>query len=228
MYKRILNLNEAAAGAQNQLSGELADSVANILAVKTYGREDYERGLFDDYNREVVARDSKRMMASLARGIVTAILAVAIMSVVTVFIAGGNAWFGITPGTLVMMFTYTYSVTNQFNFINNGLQRLNRAFGDASGMTVVLDEGSITNIAVRPDLRRLGLGRAVVTALLDRAREAGVVNVYLEVRVSNEPAIALYRSLGFATVGTRKNFYKLPTEDAYIMQWHASDSTNEK
>ena len=62
------------------------------------------------------------------------------MSVVTVFIAGGNAWFGITPGTLVMMFTYTYSVTNQFNFINNGLQRLNRAFGDASGMTVVLDE----------------------------------------------------------------------------------------
>lgn len=100
-----------------------------------------------------------------------------------------------------------------------------RAYG---GMTVVLDEGSITNIAVRPDLRRLGLGRAVVTALLDRAREAGVVNVYLEVRVSNEPAIALYRSLGFATVGTRKNFYKLPTEDAYIMQWHASDSTNEK
>ena len=34
-----------------------------------------------------------------------------------------------------MMFTYTYTVTNQFNFINNGLQRFNRAFGDASGMT---------------------------------------------------------------------------------------------
>ena len=140
MYRRILNLNEQAAGAQNQLSGELADSVANILAVKTYGREDYERGLFDTANREVVARDSKRMMASLARGIITACIAVSIMAIVTVFIAGGNAWFGITPGTLVMMFTYTYTVTNQFNFINNGLQRLNRAFGDASGMTVVLDE----------------------------------------------------------------------------------------
>ena len=72
MYRRILNLNEQAAGAQNQLSGELSDSVANILAVKTYGREDYERGLFDAANREVVARDSKRMMASLMRGIVTA------------------------------------------------------------------------------------------------------------------------------------------------------------
>ena len=140
MYKRILNLNEAAAGAQNQLSGELSDSVANILAVKTYGREDYERGLFDAANREVVARDSKRMMASLMRGIVTACIALVIMSVVTVFIAGGNAWFGITAGTLVMMFTYTYNVTNQFNFINTALQRLNRAFGDASGMTEILDE----------------------------------------------------------------------------------------
>jgi ATP-binding cassette subfamily B protein len=60
--------------------------------------------------------------------------------VVTVFIAGGNAWFGISAGTLVMMFTYTNTVTNQFNFINTGLQRLNRALGDASGMTAVLDE----------------------------------------------------------------------------------------
>ncbi len=140
MYKRILNLNEQAASAQNNLSGELSDSVANILSVKTYGREDYERDLFDAANREVVARDSKRMMASLMRGIVTACIALVIMSVVAVFISGGNAWFGITPGTLVMMFTYTYSVTNQFNFINAGLQRLNRAFGDASGMTEILDE----------------------------------------------------------------------------------------
>lgn len=106
MYRRILHLNEKAANAQNQLSGELSDAVTNILAVKTYGREDYERSLFDAANKEVVARDSKRMLASLARGISTAAITVVIMSVVAVFIAGGNAWFGITPGTLVMMFTY--------------------------------------------------------------------------------------------------------------------------
>ena len=84
MYKRILHLNEKAASAQNQLSGELSDAVTNILAVKTYGREDYERRLFDTANREVVARDSKRMRASLARGITTAAITVVIMSVVTV------------------------------------------------------------------------------------------------------------------------------------------------
>lgn len=149
MYKRILHLNEQAAGAQNHLSGELSDSVANILAVKTYGREDYERSLFDAANKDVVARDSKRMRASLTRGIITACIAVTIMAAVSVFIAGGNAWYGITPGTLVMMFTYTYTVTNQFNFINNGLQRFNRAFGDASGMTAALDEPRL--VADSPD-----------------------------------------------------------------------------
>lgn len=153
MYKRILHLNEKAASAQNHLSGELSDSVANILAVKTYGREAYERSLFDAANKDVVTRDSKRMWASLTRGIITACITVAIMSVVTVFIAGGNAWYGITPGTLVMMFTYTYTVTNQFNFINNGLQRFNRAFGDASGMTATLDEPRlVADLPDAPDL----------------------------------------------------------------------------
>ena len=140
MYKRIMHLNEKAAGAQNQLSGELSDAVTNILAVKTYGREDYERRLFDKANREVVARDSKRMWASMARGIVTAAITVVIMAVVTVFMSGGNAWFGITPGTVILMFTYTNTVANQFNFINTGLQRINQALGDASGLTAVLDE----------------------------------------------------------------------------------------
>ncbi len=153
MYKRILHLNENAARAQNDLSGELSDAVTNILTVKTYGREDYERSLFDAANREVVLRDSKRMRSSLLRGVITAGIAVVIMSVVAVFISGGNAWFGITPGTLVMMFTYTYTMTLQFNFINSGLQRFNRAFGDASGMTTVLDEPRLVSDA--PDARPL-------------------------------------------------------------------------
>lgn len=140
MYKRILHLNEKTANAQNALSGELSDAVTNILAVKTCGREDHEKAIFDRANREVLDKDFKRMRSSLLRGVITAAITVVIMSVVTVFISGGNAWFGISAGTLVIMFSYTYTLTNQFNFINNGLQRFNRAFGDASGMTAVLDE----------------------------------------------------------------------------------------
>ena len=140
MYRRILPLNAAAANAQNDLSGELSDSVTNILTVKTYGREDYERSLFDRANTRVVENDARRMHSSMTRGALTSTLIVVIMVIVTIFISGGNAWFGISAGTLVMMFTYTYNLTMRFNEINSMMQRLNRIFGDAAGMTEILDE----------------------------------------------------------------------------------------
>lgn len=86
------------------------------------------------------------------------------------------------------------------------------------GMTYAADEGSITNVATHPDARRLGLGRAVVSALLSHAPTLGLTDIYLEVRVSNEAAIALYRSLGFEEIGRRRHFYRQPTEDALLMK----------
>jgi ATP-binding cassette subfamily B protein len=143
MYKRVLPLNSTAAAAQNALSGELSDSITNIQAVKTYGRESYERGIFDAANRDVVRADSVRMRSSTLRGAITSTIIVVIMMLVVIFITGGNAWFGISAGTLVMMFTYTYSLTMQFNRINMMFQQINRAFGDAHDMTLVLDEPTL-------------------------------------------------------------------------------------
>lgn len=140
MYKRILKLNEQASESYNTLSGELSDAVTNILAVKTCGREDFERETFDSAAKTVLERDSIRMKASMARGITTAVIALIIMSFAGVFMCGGATWFSITPGTLVMMFTYTYTMTNQFNFIASALERQNKAFGDAAAMTEILDE----------------------------------------------------------------------------------------
>ena len=87
------------------------------------------------------------------------------------------------------------------------------------GATFVLDEGSITNIATHPDLRGRGIGHAVVRALLSAARARGITSVFLEVRPSNAPALALYRGEGFEEVGRRKSFYRHPTEDAILMEW---------
>jgi ATP-binding cassette subfamily B protein len=143
MYKRVLPLNSDAAAAQNALSGELSDSITNIQAVKTYGREAYERGIFDAANRDVVRADSVRMRSSTLRGAITSTIIVVIMMLVVVFITGGNAWFGISAGTLVMMFTYTYALTMQFNRINMMFQQINRGFGDAHDMTLVLDEPTL-------------------------------------------------------------------------------------
>ena len=85
------------------------------------------------------------------------------------------------------------------------------------GCQTVLDEGYITNVAVSPDFRRQGAARRLIAELIARAKEKGLAFVTLEVRKSNAPAIALYAGAGFAPVGTRKNFYSNPAENALLM-----------
>ena len=140
MYERILPLSAATAASQNRLSGVLSDAVTNILAVKTYGREDYERGLFDAADKDAMAAEKRSMNAMMARGAMTSTLITIIMLVTSIFVTGGNAWYGISAGTLVMMFSYTYQLSMRFNYINSMMQRMNRAVGDASEMTRILDE----------------------------------------------------------------------------------------
>ena len=85
------------------------------------------------------------------------------------------------------------------------------------GMMYVLDEGYISNVAVRPDCRRQGVAQALLTALEARARALLLSFVTLEVRESNGPALALYEKCGYRIVGRRKNYYEKPTEDALLM-----------
>lgn len=83
------------------------------------------------------------------------------------------------------------------------------------GCQTVLDEGYITNVAVLPEFRRRGIAERLLGALLQQAE--GLSFVTLEVRESNQPAIALYEKMGFSRVGIRKGFYTEPTEDAVLM-----------
>ena len=85
------------------------------------------------------------------------------------------------------------------------------------GMWHVVTEGLITNIAVSPDYRRMGVGSAIVDALMNTAEEKEMLGVTLEVRVSNEAAIKLYKKHGFVVTGTRKKYYSDNNEDAYLM-----------
>ena len=149
IFKKLQRLNAETAGAQNRLSGELSDSITNILAVKTSGREQYERDLFGRINKEVYVTDSKRMRGTLFSGAVASSMIVVIMAILTFFLAGGNAWFGISAGTLVMMFSYTNNLTLRFNMLTSVMQNINHALGDAHDMTVILDEPRL--VADEPD-----------------------------------------------------------------------------
>ena len=85
------------------------------------------------------------------------------------------------------------------------------------GMMCVLDEGYIANVAVSKDYRRRGIADGLIAELLRRAVNRQLSFVTLEVRTGNEAAKALYAKHGFVPVGTRKNYYSSPREDAVLM-----------
>ena len=86
-----------------------------------------------------------------------------------------------------------------------------------AGVQVILDEGYITNIAVRPECRQQGIAGKLLQVFLDFAQANKLAFLTLEVRASNHTAIMLYGSRGFRSVGRRKNYYEHPKEDAIIM-----------
>ena len=86
-----------------------------------------------------------------------------------------------------------------------------------AGLQVILDEGYITNVAVRPDCRRRGVAGQILQVFLDFAQAQNLAFLTLEVRASNQAAILLYGRRGFRGMGRRKNYYEHPREDAIIM-----------
>ncbi len=81
------------------------------------------------------------------------------------------------------------------------------------------NEAHLLNLCVRPDLHGMGLGRHLLWHALERARDAGVKTMFLEVRPSNEIALSLYRSEGFVEVGYRRSYYRGVNgrEDALVL-----------
>ena len=85
-----------------------------------------------------------------------------------------------------------------------------------AGLHVILDEGYIDNVAVRPSCRRIGLGDRLLDVFI-RFGQANLAFLTLEVRPSNTPAVALYEKNGFKEVGRRPNYYDAPKEDALLL-----------
>lgn len=85
------------------------------------------------------------------------------------------------------------------------------------GILMVLDEADVTNVAVRKDRRKEGIGGFLMKSLILLAEEQGIVTFHLEVRESNLSARRLYERLGFYTDGLRKGYYTDPDEDAVLM-----------
>ncbi len=84
------------------------------------------------------------------------------------------------------------------------------------GLSVIIDEGYILNVAVLPDYRRKGIAKALINHIISIYKEK-LAFLTLEVRPSNTAAIRLYESFGFEKAGLRKDYYREPKEDALIL-----------
>ncbi|MDR0569722.1 MAG: ribosomal protein S18-alanine N-acetyltransferase [Clostridiales Family XIII bacterium] len=97
-----------------------------------------------------------------------------------------------------------------------------------AGLWVIAPEGHVTNVAVRPEARRRGLGARLMSELMRRTRgRFGLTEFTLEVRVSNFKAIRMYEKLGFVMAGRRKGYYADTGEDAMIM-WRMPEPTRDE
>jgi ribosomal-protein-alanine N-acetyltransferase len=82
----------------------------------------------------------------------------------------------------------------------------------------ILDQGELANIAVDPGWQRRGIGSRLLERVLQRARERGVRDLFLEVRESNGVARELYGRRGFLQIGVRRDYYDSPREDACVLR----------
>ena len=101
-------------------------------------------------------------------------------------------------------------LANRLNFL------LTRPEGFLLGR-VIADEAELLTLAVAPEARRMGLGRALLTEFAHTSTERGACEAFLEVASDNAPAIALYASAGWQRAGTRRDYYA-PGIDAMVMR----------
>ncbi len=89
-----------------------------------------------------------------------------------------------------------------------------------AGMSVIVDEGYIFNVAVTSAYRRRGVGSALIRELVTYGKKNNLCFITLEVRRSNLAAISLYSGFGFVKAGERRDYYSHPTENAVLMTYY--------
>ena len=124
------------------------------------------------------------------------------------------------------VFPHPWSRANFIDSVQAGYDAwlLRDAGGELAGyflLMYALDEAHLLDVAVAGARHGTGLGRYLLETLCARAREMGAESVLLEVRPSNERALAVYRRFGFAEIGRRKGYYPAhegKREDAIVMR----------
>lgn len=159
-FRKISNLNEEWAAAETKQTGQLADSISNIISVKSYAKEAHERQRYSKFSKNAYHAGIKSMRATIGRDIMFNCVQLGITALILVFLLMGREWLGISVATLVLIVNYAQAIQGELWNINSILKNLNRVFGDAHEMTLILD--TIDDVVDTPDAQTLVMNQASV------------------------------------------------------------------
>lgn len=138
-FGSIRDLNVKEADSQNKVSAQIADSITNILAVKSFSRENHEKARFDEFAKDARQAGFSIRNAVIVRDIWFGMIITAIMTSALITLIFGNAWFGVAVGTLLLAVTYSMQILGNLWGFNGMLRQFNRIFGDAREMSLILN-----------------------------------------------------------------------------------------
>ena len=159
-YRKMMPLNEAEAEAENKQTGQLADSISNIISVKSYAHEAHEEKRFVKAARHTYEVSRGLMHASIGRDVKFGLVQVGITAMILVFLVAGREWLGVSVSTLVLIVTYAQSIQGELWNFTHIFKNWNRAFGDAHEMTLILD--MVDDVVDAPDAAPLEMDAATV------------------------------------------------------------------
>ncbi len=138
-FRSIRQLNVREAETHNKVSGQIADSITNILAVKSFSREAHEKKRFEKFAKDAQQAGFAIRTAVILRDFWFGLIITAIMTSAFITLIFGNVWFGVAIGTLMLAVSYSMQILGNLWGFNGMLRQLNRIFGDAREMSLILD-----------------------------------------------------------------------------------------
>ncbi len=157
---KIAHLFDEEAAAQTKQTGQLADSISNIISVKSYAREQHERGRYRRFSQKVEDSSINTMRAVIHRDLMFACVQIGITALLLGFLIFGNAWLGISVATLILIVDYANGILSELWSINSIFKNFNRVFGDAHEMTLILD--TVDDVVDAPNAQPLEFDKASV------------------------------------------------------------------
>ncbi len=136
---KIAHLNTEEASAQNKQTGQLADSISNIISVKSYAKEAHEHYRYANFQKATLNASFKVMGATIKRDVAFSGVNVGINAAIFVFLIFGSIWFDLPVATLILIESYSVQILGELWDINHIFKHMNRVFGDSEEMVNILD-----------------------------------------------------------------------------------------